>query len=134
MNLFTDINYLAVLVATIVYFMIGFVWYSLLFNDLWTKETGMSMKSSGKPKAGPMIGLFVSTFLYSLGIAVLLKLYGTYGIAAGIFIGLMVTLFFVIPINSGNLLVKDKKNLFFLDVGERALGSIVVGIILGLWG
>ena len=133
MNLFTGINYLAVVIATIVYYIIGFMWYTLLFSDLWTKETGISMKSQGKPKVWTLIGQFLSTLLYAFGIAIILRSFGSYGIIPGIYISVLVTVFFVIPINSGNLFFTGKKKLFLLDVCERALGSLVIGIILGVW-
>ena len=41
MNALAGINYLAVAVATIVYFFIGFIWYSVLFRQMWSKETGV---------------------------------------------------------------------------------------------
>jgi hypothetical protein len=133
MNFFTGINYYAVVVSAIVYYMIGFVWYSLLFSEIWGKETGVSMKSQAKPQAGPLIGQFISTLLYTFGIAVILRLHGTYGIAAGICIAALVTILFVIPVHSGNLFFTGKKKLFLLDVCERAIGTLVAGIILGLW-
>lgn len=133
MNFFTGINYSAVVVSTIVYYIIGFIWYTFLFGELWRKETGLSLKSPAKPKAWALAGQFISTLLYTLGIAIILKLYGTYGISAGIYVSLLITVFFVIPINSGNLLFTGKKKLFLLDVCERALGSLVAGVILGIW-
>jgi hypothetical protein len=133
MTLFEGVNYFAVIVSTIIYYFIGFVWYTLLFGDIWGKETGVNMKSTGKPKPLAMTGQFVSTFLFALGIAIILRLYGTYGITDGIYLSALVTVFFVIPINSGNLFFTGKKKLFLLDVCERAIGSLVTGIILGAW-
>jgi len=131
MILFEGINFFAVVVSTIVYFFIGFVWYSLLFSKIWSEETGVA--SSAKPGVGALAGQFSSTLLYSLGIAIALKFYGANGIAAGMFVSVLITVFFVIPINSGNLFFTGKRKLFLLDVCERAMGSLVVGIILGAW-
>jgi Protein of unknown function (DUF1761) len=131
MILFDGINFLAVFVSAVVYFMIGFVWYSVLFGELWGKETGTSGQE--KPKPGALAGQFISTFIFALGIAILLKLNGIYGVSGGMYAAALVTVFFAIPINSGNFFFTGKKKLFLLDVCERAIGSLVVGIILGLW-
>jgi hypothetical protein len=133
MILFEGINYYAVIVSTIVYYFIGFIWYTLLFGGIWERETGVSMKSQGKPQLWAMFGQFISTLLFTIGIAIILRLYGTYGITEGIYISTLITVFFVIPINSGNLFFTGRKKLFLLDVCERATGSLVIGIILGLW-
>jgi len=133
MIFFAGINYYAVVVATIVYYFIGFIWYTLLFSEIWGKETGVSIKSPARPKMWAMVGQFISTLLFALGIAIILKLHGNYGITTGIYVGLLITLFFVIPINSGNLFFTGKKSLFLLDVCERAIGSLVIGIIISVW-
>jgi hypothetical protein len=91
------------------------------------------MDSQAKPQPWALIGQFISTFLFTLGIAIILRFHGTYGIAEGICAGTLVTVFFVIPINSGNLFFTGKRKLFLLDVCERAIGALVTGIILGVW-
>jgi hypothetical protein len=128
---FTSINYSAVIVASLVYYIIGFLWYSKLFGDAWRSET----RTPAEPRPGPaaLIGQFGSTLLYVLGIAAVFKLSGMTGIVGGIYVGLFVTVLFALPINSGNLFFTGKRRLFFLDVGERLLGSLVVGGILGAW-
>jgi len=132
MTFLTGINYLAVLVSSVIYYFIGFLWYSVLFADTWKKETGIP-DTAAKPASGALIGQFASTLLFTLGVAIVLKLQGTNGVTGGLVTCALVTVFFVIPIHSGNLFFTGKKKLFLLDVCERALGSLTVGIVLGLW-
>jgi len=127
----TGINYSAVIVATLVYYVIGFLWYTKLFGETWRKETGAS--SEAKPGPASLIGQFASTFLYVFGIAIVLKLSGLPGVGGGLFAGVFVTIFFAMSINSGNLFFLGKRKLYVIDVCERAFGSLVVGIILGFW-
>ena len=133
MNALAGINYLAVAVATVVYFFIGFIWYSVLFRQMWSEETGVVMGGEAKPQVVALVGQFVSTFLYALGVALVIRLYGAGGIAAGVHASILVILLFVIPMNSGNLFFTGKKRLFLLDVCERAVGTLVIGIIVGAW-
>lgn len=130
-NLLTQINFVAVAVSALVYYIIGFLWYSKLFGTLWAEETGVKMPD--KPVPLNLIGQFISTFLYTLGVALLMQMTGEVSVKSGIMVALLVTVVFVIPINSGNLFFTNRKKLFLLDVSERALGSVVVGVILGVW-
>lgn len=130
-NLLAQINFGAVAVAAVVYYIIGFLWYSKIFSTLWAAETGV--KQPDKPVPLNLIGQFISTFLYTLGVALLMQMTGEVSVKSGIMVALLVTVVFVIPINSGNLFFTNRKKLFLLDVSERALGSVVVGVILGVW-
>ena len=127
----TGINYSAVIVSSIIYYIIGFLWYSKLFGETWRKETGVS----AEPKPGPaaLIGQFASTFLYVFGVAIVLKMSGLSGIGGGFFSAIFATVLFAMPINSGNIFFTGKRKLYIIDVSERAFGSLVVGVILGLW-
>ncbi|MBT1696399.1 DUF1761 family protein [Fulvivirgaceae bacterium PWU4] len=51
MSSFTNINYLAVVVATVVYYMIGFFWYTKLFGTVWRQQTGclLSLDPNRRP-------------------------------------------------------------------------------------
>src|SRR6187551_2707852 len=53
------INFVAVLVATIANFFVGFVWYTPLFGNVWAKENGFDR--SVKPPSGAFAkGLIMS--------------------------------------------------------------------------
>jgi hypothetical protein len=55
------INYIAILVATVVNFFVGFVWYSVLFKNPWAKEMGMP--TDAQPPAGAMVRGLVMGFI-----------------------------------------------------------------------
>lgn len=124
-----NINYASVVVSTVVYYIIGFLWYSKIFAGIWRKETGTVPETTAKPSPGALVGQFISTLLYTAGIAIFLKMSGTNPVALTAFL----TLFFIVPVNTGNLFFTGKKRLFLLDVCERVLGTLVVGIILSVW-
>jgi hypothetical protein len=59
------INFLAIIVATIATFIVGFVWYTPLFGKAWGKEMGFTMDrkpTSGELTKGMLLGL-VGNFL-----------------------------------------------------------------------
>jgi Protein of unknown function (DUF1761) len=126
-------NVLAYIVAGIVYFLIGWLWYSpVLFVKPWSRETGVQMGGKKNPLL-PMLGQLVSTFLFTLGVymVVMLGHFATFG--GALVAGLSITVFFVLPINSGSLFFKSKAVLFWIEAGYQTVGSIVCALILALW-
>ena len=55
------INYLAILIAAVASFFVGFLWYSVLFGKAWAKEMGISMDI--KPTPAAMIKSLVMNFI-----------------------------------------------------------------------
>jgi hypothetical protein len=71
-----DINYIAILVAVVANFFLGFLWYTPLFGKAWAKEMGFDM--SQKPPSSVMvrgmilmvIGCFLMAYVFAHNIAV----------------------------------------------------------------
>ncbi|HOO10546.1 MAG TPA: DUF1761 domain-containing protein, partial [Cyclobacteriaceae bacterium] len=59
------INYLAILVAVVANFILGFLWYTPLFGKAWAKEMGFdtTVKPSGGEMAKGMVFMVVGNFL-----------------------------------------------------------------------
>jgi len=63
-------NFLAVLVASLVTLLVGFVWYNpKVFGTIWMNETGMTEE---KAKQGNMLKIFGLTIFYSFMISFLM--------------------------------------------------------------
>src|SRR5688572_8553708 len=60
-----EINYLAIVVAVVVNFFVGFLWYTPLFGNAWAKENGFdtSVKPAGGEIAKGMIMNVIGNFL-----------------------------------------------------------------------
>ena len=58
------INMVAVLVAVVANFILGFIWYTPLFGNAWAKEMGfdMSVKPAGGEMAKGMIFMVIGNF------------------------------------------------------------------------
>ncbi|MEP2667949.1 MAG: DUF1761 domain-containing protein [Cyclobacteriaceae bacterium] len=58
------ISWMAVLVAVVVNFILGFIWYTPLFGKAWAKEMGfdLSVKPSGGEMAKGMIFMIIGNF------------------------------------------------------------------------
>ncbi|QBN19743.1 DUF1761 domain-containing protein [Flavobacterium nackdongense] len=62
-----EFNFLAILIAAISTFLVGFVWYNpKVFGTIWMKEAGLTAEQMRKPN---MLKIFGLTFIYSLMLA-----------------------------------------------------------------
>jgi hypothetical protein len=64
-----EINWLAVLLGALAFFLVGAIWYGVLFSQAWQKAAGMSDE---KIQSGNMALIFGLTFLAELVISLTL--------------------------------------------------------------
>jgi len=124
-------------VSSLVYYLIGALWYTPLFGKAWAKEVGMDMGGSMEGKKGQFLlamgGQLVSSFLFVLGVYMLLRLGNFYSFGGAMIVGASVGGFFAISINSGKLLFQAKPKLFLIDAGYSIVGAFVTALILAFW-
>jgi hypothetical protein len=128
---FSDINYLAVIVAWIVHIVLGLIWFRPeLFGKAWSKLTGKELKPEKKWLIPAMIG----HLLMIIVLVVLIKLTNSTTGFSGMFIGLLTWIGFIVPMESGELVwEKIPFRLFLLRTGNQLIGIAVSGLILGAW-
>jgi cytochrome bd-type quinol oxidase subunit 2 len=131
------LNWLAILCAGVAYWVLGFVWYSLLFGRIWANE---QIRHRGQPPSagGPMGPKLISTFVCNLlaaaAMAYLIKRTGfadmnhavKIAVATGIgFAGTAVTI----------LSVWESKptKIWFIDASFYFVGAILLATILICW-
>jgi hypothetical protein len=127
------INHLAVILAAVAFFILGFVWYALLFGSMWSKLANYTPHSTG---LNPMV--MVATFVldlimaYIIGIA-LAKAADTTakdGIQFGLFMSLgLVAAFMLI----GYLNTDKPFALWLIDAGYGVVGITLMSAIIGGW-
>ena len=136
MTVISPVNYLAVLVAAVVYFLLGGMWYSkILFANLWMKSIDMT-EEKAKAEYSPwkMVWAFVASLLSAYGIARLLSLISGVNLFVGLMVGLLIGVHFVFPIISvANTMEGRKAALTIINIVYNLLGLIVMGIIIGAW-
>lgn len=76
---------MAILVASLSTFVVGFVWYGPLFGKAWMKENGFTEEEL---KKGNMLKIFGLTFVFSLMFSLLMQVlvihqFGAYGMIGG---------------------------------------------------
>lgn len=128
-------NWLAILCAGVAYWVLGYVWYSLLFGTVWaaeqTRHRGERPPPSGGEMAGKMVGTFICNLLAAGAMAYVLHKAQIYdmnhalrlGVAAGIgFSGTAITIAYIWE-------AKPTK-IWFVDAGFNFVGCILLAIII----
>lgn len=135
------INYFAVIVATLVQFGIGFVWYTPIFGALWGKIHGFDKISKAEQqkmmkKMGPLFGLqLLMTLITTFVLAIFLAYQPTWNayVMAGFFwIG------FVVPtqvsaVVFGGTAPKWVATKIFIMAGASILCLEAAAFVLHLW-
>ena len=135
-EIFKDINWLAVLVGTIGYFMLGAIWYSFLFKNQWIAYNKIVIDNPDAKKGvgAIMFASFVMMFVTSVAIAFLAYRIGMWGWMSGVKLGLMTGICFACTSMAINMLYEKKPlGLFFINGGYQVLGNIIAAVIIVCW-
>ena len=126
------INYLAVVVVTIIAFILGGLWYGPLFGKTWMKESGVK-EGDGKDK---MVRTFGLSILLNLIIALNLSAFlgAKADLQFGLFAGLAAGIGWV-SASLGIIYLFSQKSLklFIIDAGYQTVIYAIMGAILGAW-
>ena len=130
-------NYPAVVVCAVAYWLLGGVWYDLLFSKQWMALEHMSAAQANS--ANPVwIWPFILTFLLNLLIAFVLAqvcIWRNANTASrGASVGVLVWIGFVGPITFMNYMFEMRpKELFAINEFYPLAGLVLMGTILGAW-
>ncbi len=133
---FGHVNFLSVLVAALVYFALGAIWYSrALFANPWKRHIGKTeeqLKENFSSLA--FLWSFIWSFVAAYGIArILIWANGTTA-GAGFLVGLLVAVCFIIaPMTINNLFEQRSKTLLAINAAYHSVALILAGIIIGAW-
>ena len=125
-----EVNYLAVALAALSAFVLGGLWYSLLFAKQWAALTGQSEE---KLKSGNPAIVFGGAFLLNLVSAYVLAMFvGQLGVKYGALAGLSVGLCWVAASLGVNYLFERRPlGLWLINGGYFTLQFTAMGAIIG---
>jgi hypothetical protein len=127
-----QIDWLAIFIATVLYMVIGMIWYSKhVFGPLWMKLSGI--KDSNRKESKMHI---VWSGLVALVIAYFLAFFQAYlgvtTVSDGMFVGFCVWLGFVVTTQISSVIWgKMPFQLFLINTGAKLLSFLVMGGIIG---
>ena len=125
-----DVNMLAVVLATVAFFVVGALWYGVLFGKPWQRETGISEAPSG----AQMAKIFGLTFAFEMLVVLMLEHTIARTGASGHVIMMIATGFglsIMVPAIGINYLHQRKSlTLFLIDAGHFIVGMASAGLVL----
>jgi hypothetical protein len=129
------INYLAVFVCAVLYFLLGWLWYDLLFGQRWMALEGITMAQNQKSAAGAD---YLISFLLGLLMAYVLAHVCAWRNAktpgAGAALGVLMWIGFIGPVAfTTNMYEGRPKMLFAINYFYPLVGLWMMGIVLALW-
>lgn len=133
----SHLNYLHILVATIVGFLFGWLWYSVLFRNSWASEMKITPErmAEGRPAMGGNLAKsFIFTFISAVGLAVVIVLAAIPGWRWGAKVGLAVGLLIVGGrCLNGGLWEGKSARLQAINLGHEVILFAVQGAIIAGW-
>src|SRR5262245_21153617 len=137
-GILSHVNWLALLVATLAYFILGAIWYSkAMFGAKWAQLVMLDVNNPDlrKGMAVMMISTFVLILVVCFSLEILIiKFNFEKEVLYGIKLGLLTGLGFATAAVSINYVYENKPaNLYLINNGYHVLGHIIAASILVIW-
>ena len=129
------VNYLAIVVAALVNYVIGSLWYGVIFSKSWMKLAGMKeMKVTAVSVIVALVGAFFTAYILAHAVIFAGSYMKTSGIGLGLTTGLFNWLGFIAPVTIGVVIYEKKPfMLWVLTNAYWLISLLVMGVILALW-
>ena len=129
-----EINWLAVIVVGIIYFLIVFFWYyPNIFGNIWLELVGKDGVEKSKIIKESIVMVFTS-IVSVLIIEVLIDLTMWNDIGSAVLLGLLLWIGFVAMIAINQNIFNDRGvKLYFIEYGSYLVAFLISAIILAAW-
>ena len=121
---------LPVVLATIAFFFVWFLWYAVIFADLWMASHGLAQDDAGSPLW--MIGGLILTLMQVIGLGIILKWRNGSGVGAAVQTAGLLWLLLALPFSLYDFVYLPGHDftLLLVDASHLLVGWIVAAIIL----
>ena len=134
------LNWLAVAVAAIAYFMLGAIWFNPnVFGKVWMKGHNISTPTEEDKKKMPMMMLMtlVMCFVATVCLAYLINAFSGYTVNwrwySGVKIALVASAFACVGVGLNHMYTKKSMMTTIIDAGYHVAGLVAAGMILSVW-
>jgi hypothetical protein len=132
-----DLNWLAVLVATLAYFLLGAVWYAqAVFGKAWQRSSGIAVEPDQRPGAAFYIIPLITCFLMTLATAMIAASTGGSTVGDAIVLGLVVGVGYAAALGLLDSAFGNRPQpgtYFAIVTGYHLVGLVGASLILTLW-
>ena len=133
----SEINYLHVIVAGLVYWVVGAIWYMGVFSKPWAAGVEKWGIKNNKPDSGTMMKKMVVSLLCNLGAAFIIAWFihneTGYNAIVGSKIGFCGGLLAVLAFSTGDNWLSKPMSTYLVDATYHIAGLTVCGAIIGAW-
>jgi surface polysaccharide O-acyltransferase-like enzyme len=128
-------NYVAVVVCAVVYWLVGGLWYGLLFGPRWMALENMTVEQGRSMSAAlPYIITFLLNLLIAYVLSQLCSWRNANTVGRGAAIGVLLWVGIVAPITYTTSMYEMRpKELFAINEFYPLVGLCLMGAILGAW-
>lgn len=132
-----DVNYLAVLVATIAWFALGAIWYAQpVFGRTWMRSLGIQMPEGFRPNPMLFVGTFVAYFVTAVALAMLARATGSESVGEGIVLGIVAGVGLALMLLATGAIYERKPEpgvWFGINGAFNAIAYVLVSVIVTVW-
>jgi hypothetical protein len=130
-----NLNFIHIAVATLVYFILGSLWYSVLFGKVWMGLLGFSVREEDKKNMPRMFATtFLLNFIITGSVACVLYFVSPFSCLAAIKVGVLLGVGFTGSTTAMNYMYSRRSfKLTLIDAGYHIISIILVSVILTLW-
>lgn len=135
LDLFGELNWLAIVVATAAWFAFSAIWYSVPpLSKAWAKAAGVDTSAEGPPLALLFIPTLIGYFVTTVVIGLLVVGIGADTLSEGLVLGIVLGIGFGMVGALVNQVYESKGNSYFLINGLNAvIAYAIVAAILAAW-
>jgi uncharacterized protein DUF1761 len=133
-----DLNWLAVIVAGIAYFVLGAIWFMpATFGKAWQRSMGWEMPADQRPGAAFYVGPLITCLAAAIAVGMLGKASGSDSFGEGIVLGLVTG----VGISGAVLFVTgvfdpkkpEPMTWFAVTAGYHLVGLLIASVIVSVW-
>ena len=126
-------NWLAIIVAAIAFYAIGFIIYGAVFSKLWMQVSGYTQEQL-KPHMWKMAISTIMPVLTAIGLAIILKMCGVTNLAAGLVVTSQIWFFLILSTRLYSFVYSpERPGLLIMDAIHLLLGFLAAGAVISAW-
>ena len=130
------INYLAVIVAAVIHFMIGGLWYGLIFANIFIDIVGREQleRMVADSHWSQYLIAFISSLVLVYILAHFVQFTGSKTAGGGMQTAFWLWLGFVVTTQLSGVIFEQRKiGLYLLNIGYQLVACLICGAILAVW-
>jgi hypothetical protein len=135
LDFFGELNWLAVLVATIAWFAFSAIWYSVPpLSKAWQKASKVDMTTEGPPLALLFLPTLIGYFVTTVVIGLIIEAIGTTEVGDAVALGVVLGIGFGAVGALVSQVYEQKGSTYWLINGINAIiAYVIVAVILTVW-